>query len=198
VVPGVGHAIVGDDTSLCGVRALLRFVANRSVPAHCRRVPTFVTNAKAPPASLTALSGLRGLPLKVGRTVRALGATLDDILLLYSNAFLTSSGGGLRGGSWHFHRGRLHLDHYQAVPGVEVTGGGSSSNRALRRGWPLKITGAGAAHGTIVLHAHGRVNGRLGGHRIRGTLGTTVTAATVTARIAAAPQKPQATAARIP
>src|SRR3954449_11851963 len=40
VVPGVGHAIIGDDPSGCGIRALLRFVANRSVPATCRRVPT--------------------------------------------------------------------------------------------------------------------------------------------------------------
>jgi hypothetical protein len=167
------------------------------VPTSCKRVPTFVTNVKAPPASFAALGGVRGLPLRVGRTVRALGATVDDILLLYSNAILTSSGGGLRGGSWAFHRGRLHLDRYQAVPGVEVTGGGLSTNRALRRGWRLKITGANAAHGTLVLHAHGRVNGRLGGHRVHGTLGTSATTA-ATARIASAPRRPLATAARIP
>jgi hypothetical protein len=197
VVPGVGHAIIGDDPSGCGVRALLRFVAGRSVPTSCKRVPTFVTNVKAPPVSFAALGGVHGLPLRIGRTVRALGATVDDILLLYSNAILTSSGGGLRGGSWAFHRGRLHLDHYQAVTGVEVTGGGLSTNRALRRGWRLRITGANAAHGTIVLHAHGRVNGRLGGHRVHGTLGTTATTA-ATARIASAPRRPLATTARIP
>jgi pimeloyl-ACP methyl ester carboxylesterase len=198
VVPGVGHAIIGDDPSGCGVRALLRFVAGRSVPTSCKRVPTFVTNVKAPPASFAALGGVSGLPLRVGRTVRALGATIDDVLLLYSDAILTSSGGGLRGGSWAFHGGRLLLDHYQAVPGVEVTGGGRSTNRALRRGWRLKITGANAAQGTIVLHIHGRVNGRLGGHRIHGTLGTTATAARATAAIASAPRRALATAARIP
>jgi pimeloyl-ACP methyl ester carboxylesterase len=198
VVPGVGHAIIGDDTSGCGERALLRFVAGLSVPTHCKRVPTYVIGVKAPPASFTALGGVTGLPLRVGRTLGALGATVDDILLLYSDAILTSSGGGLRGGSWSFHHGRLHLDHYQAVPGVQVTGGGASTTRALRRGWRLSITGANAAHGTIVLHVHGRVNGRLEGHRIRGTLGTTATATAATATIAALPRRPLATAAGIP
>ena len=197
VVPGVGHAIIGDDTSGCGERALLRFVAGRSVPTSCRRVPTGVIGVRPPPASFSALGGVSGLPLKVGRTVRALGATIDDILLLYSQAILTSSGGGLRGGSWAFRRGgRLRLDHYQAVPGVEVTGGGLSTARGLRRGWRLKITGANAAHGRIVLHAHGHVTGRLGHRRIHGILGTTATSATA-AIASATTHKPLATAARI-
>ncbi len=197
VVPGVGHAIIGDDFSGCGERALLRFVANRSVPATCPRVPTGVVGVQPPPASFAALKGVPGLPLKAGRTVRALGATIDDILLLYSEAILTNSGGGLRGGSWAFHGGRLHLDHYQAVPGVEVTGGGASTARALERGWRLKITGARAAHGTIVFHAHGRVTGRLGGRRIHGILGSTATSASA-AIAAASTRKPLASAARVP
>jgi pimeloyl-ACP methyl ester carboxylesterase len=199
VVPGVGHAIIGDDFSGCGERALLRFVANRSVPATCPRVPTGVVGVQAPPGSFATLKRVGGLPLKVGRTVRALGATIDDILLLYSEAFIyTNSGGGLRGGSWAFHGGRLHLDHYQAVPGVEVTGGGAATPRALERGWHLKITGASAAHGTIVFHAHGRVSGRLGGRRIHGVLGSTASSATAAIAAASARKQPLAAAARIP
>jgi pimeloyl-ACP methyl ester carboxylesterase len=199
VVPGVGHAIIGDDFSGCGERALLRFVANRRVPATCPRVPTGVVGVQAPPASFTALKGVRGLPLKVGRTVRALGATIDDILLLYSEVYYyTVSSGGLRGGSWAFHGRKLHLDHYQAVPGVEVTGGGASTARALKRGWRLRITGANAAHGTVVFHAHGRVNGRLGGHRIHGVLGSTATTASAAIASAASTREPLATAARVP
>ncbi len=170
VVPGVGHAIVGADPSGCGVSALLRFVANRPGPTTCRRVPTRVPGVHYAPASFTALRGVPGLPRKVGRTVRAVAATIDDLRLVLSPAILANSGGGLRGGSWAAHGRRLDLRRYEAVPGVTLTGGGS---RALR----MRVGGGNAAHGTLMLRSGGRLSGMLDGKRIALRIGTSAASA---------------------
>src|SRR4051794_38661277 len=179
VVPGVGHAIIGDDYSGCGARALLRFVAGRSFPPTRRPPPTNVAGVPAPPASFSALRGVTGLPLKVGRTVRALAATIDDLLIVFSPAVLTSTGGGLRGGTWSLRQGRLRLHRYEAVPGVEVSGGGLDSARGIRRGWHLTIGGTRAAHGRVLLRRGGRVSGRIGGRAIKLTIVSSAAAARV-------------------
>jgi pimeloyl-ACP methyl ester carboxylesterase len=183
VVPGVGHAIIGDDLSGCGVRALLRFVRGQSVAPTCKRVPTGIPGVHTPPASFKALRGVGGQPLKVGRTLRALAATVDDLLIVFTPAILTSAGGGLRGGTWSLRGGRLRLHDYQAVPGVKVSGGGVDTARGIRRGWHLRITGANAAHGKVILRTGGRITGRLGGRRVRFTV---VSSAASAVRAAAA------------
>jgi pimeloyl-ACP methyl ester carboxylesterase len=184
VVPGVGHAIIGDDQSGCGIRAVVNFVSGRHVAATCKRVPTGVLGTHSAPSSFTALAGVNGEPVKVGRTLRALAATIDDVLILYTPAILTTAGGGLRGGSWALHGfRRLQLRRYQAVPGVEVSGNLINTDRSLRRGWQFRVTGTNAAHGTIKLRTGGRVTGRLGGRRVKFTL---VTSAASAARAVAA------------
>jgi pimeloyl-ACP methyl ester carboxylesterase len=198
VVPGVGHAIIGDDSSGCGERALVNFVSGRHVAATCKRVPTGVRGNHSPPASFAALAGVKGEPLKVGRTLRALAATVDDVSILLSRAILTATGGGLRGGSWDLRDfPGLHLRNYQAVPGVEVSGHLRYTDRSLRRGWQLRITGTNAAHGTIKLRTGGKVTGRLGGHKVRFTLVTSA-ASTARAVAAAAAHRPSAPAVRVP
>ena len=48
----------------------------------------------------TRCRGYAGLPRKIGRTVRALAATFDDLRLVLSPAVPWRAGGGLRGGTW--------------------------------------------------------------------------------------------------
>jgi pimeloyl-ACP methyl ester carboxylesterase len=164
VVPGVGHSTVSDPRG-CGARAIVRFVRGRSLPSRCPRVRTGVPAVAAPPADFDSLPGYRGLPRKVGRTVRALAATIDDLRLVLSPALLSAAGGGLRGGSWDLSGGRLVLSDYQAVSGVTLTGGGS---RTLR----LRVSGTKAARGTVTLRTRGRLTGTLDGRRISVRLAT--------------------------
>jgi pimeloyl-ACP methyl ester carboxylesterase len=160
VIPGLGHSPLSAYFR-CAPEAVLRFVRGEKPPSRCPRAPTEVPAIKPAPATFDALAGYRGLPRKVGRTVRAIAATLDDLRLTLSPAFIASSGGGLRGGSWSVRRdGRLKLNDYQAVTGVTVSGGG---DRRLR----LRIAGTEAAAGTVTLRKHGRLRGRLGGRRIK-------------------------------
>jgi hypothetical protein len=164
VIPGVGHSTVSDPRG-CGTQAIVRFVRGRSLPTKCSRVRTGVPAVAAPPADFDSLPGYSGLPRKVGRTVRALAATIDDLRLVLSPALLSAAGGGLRGGSWDLSGGRLELSDYQAVSGVTLTGGGS---RTLR----LRVSGTKAASGTVTLRTRGRLTGTLGGRRISVRLAT--------------------------
>jgi pimeloyl-ACP methyl ester carboxylesterase len=164
VVPGVGHSTVSDPRG-CAAEAILRFVRGAAVTSRCSRVRTGVPAVAVAPANFDALPGYAGLPSKVGRTVRALAATFDDLRMVLSPAVLSASGGGLRGGSWDVRGGRLELRDYQAVTGVTVSGGGS-------RSLTLRVTGTKAAKGTVTLRAQGRLSGSLGGRRISVRLAT--------------------------
>jgi hypothetical protein len=159
VIPGVGHSTVSDPRD-CAAEAILRFVANRTPPKTCRRVQTGVPPVPSAPASFESLRGVSGYPRKVGRTLRAVLATIDDLDLVLSPATLTASGGGLRGGSWGFEGRRLILRDYQAVRGVTVSGGGD-----LTRSLTFRIAGPKAAKGTLVLSSRGLI-GRAGGRPV--------------------------------
>jgi pimeloyl-ACP methyl ester carboxylesterase len=154
VIPGVGHSTVG--TSQCAVDAVTDFMRDRRPPSSCQRLPTGVPAVEAAPARLESLRGYPGLPRKVGRTVRAVAATVDDLRLVLSPAALATSGGGLRGGSWEISGGKLILRRYEAVPGVTVSG---KVNRTFR----LRVAGPKAARGTLTLVGN-RLKGRIGGH----------------------------------
>jgi pimeloyl-ACP methyl ester carboxylesterase len=163
VVPGVGHAVTGDDPSGCGDRALVRFLAGRAVASRtCRRVRTGVPPVPPPPTSFGSLAPVAGLPARVGRTLRAIVATLQDIDMATSPVSLFDSGGGLRGGSWAIRRGGrvIVLRRYETVPGVTLTGRNSGSTLKLR------IGGRRAAHGTVRLRNGSVISGRLGGEPI--------------------------------
>jgi pimeloyl-ACP methyl ester carboxylesterase len=164
-VPGVGHAIIGGDTSGCGRRQLLRFVAGKPVRARCPRVPTGVPVTGVPPTALAQLAPAAGLAGRVGRTVSAVDATLDDLDYALSPAFdLATAGGGLRGGRFRVGR-RLELRDVVVVPGVTVSGRELPSG-ALR----LRVSGSASAHGRVEISRHGRLTGRLGGRRVRAEL----------------------------
>jgi pimeloyl-ACP methyl ester carboxylesterase len=176
VVPGVGHSTVSDPRG-CAADAILRFIRGRGLPSSCRRVPTGVPAVTSAPVAFESLPGYGGLPRKVGRTVRALAATFDDLRIVLSPALLTTSGGGLRGGSWEVRGRRLVVDDYQAVTGVTVSGGGGGG-----RSLALRVAGAEAARGTVTLRTGGRLTGRLGGRRIAVRLGSPRASVAVAAR----------------
>jgi pimeloyl-ACP methyl ester carboxylesterase len=177
VVPGVGHAVTGDDPSGCGEAVLLDFVDGKSGPTTCKRDPTRVPATLYPPADFAQLPAGKGLPAKVGRTVGAIAAAIDDARFVLSPAVLTNSGGGLRGGSWSVHESTLRFDRFEAVRGVTLTGGG---DRAIR----LHIGGSKAAKGDVTLRAGGHLTGTLGGRAIKVVLHSS-DAATARARASA-------------
>jgi pimeloyl-ACP methyl ester carboxylesterase len=155
VVPGVGHAVVAADPSRCGQRRLLGFLAGRTAPARCPRVATGVPRADVPPLRFGELRPVPRLPGRVGRTVRALVATLQDVAVVASIAL---RGGGLRGGSYRVVGGQdLVLDGVVVVPGVRVSGRIRSSGAA-----DLRIGGVKAARGHVRIGAGG-LQGELGG-----------------------------------
>jgi pimeloyl-ACP methyl ester carboxylesterase len=159
VVPGTGHSTVSDPRT-CSGPAIERFIAGKSLPkSPCKRIPTGIPAVLGAPKSFDSLRVSRGFPRKIGRTVSALGATLDDLRLVLSPAALSTSGGGLRGGSWSISGSGLVLKRYTAVDGVTVTGSG---NTAIR----LRVAGAKAARGTVVLRSGGRLTGTLGGRKV--------------------------------
>jgi len=164
VVPGTGHATVSDPRT-CARAAIDRFIAGKSLPkSPCKRIPTGIPAVLSAPESFESLRVPGGLPRKIGRTVSALRATLDDLRLALSPAALAESGGGLRGGSWEIRGDRLVLERYEAVSGVTLTGSGTER-------LTLRVGGSEAAHGTVTLRPGGRLSGTLGGRRVSLTLG---------------------------
>ena len=164
VVPGTGHSTVSDPRT-CSRAAIDRFIAGKSLPkSPCKRIPTGIPAVLGAPKTFSSLRVARGLPRKIGRTVSALGATLDDLRLVLSPAALATSGGGLRGGSWSIRGSRLVLNRYEAVTGVTVTGSGNARVT-------LTVAGAKAARGTVTLRSGGRLSGTLGGRRVSFRLG---------------------------
>jgi pimeloyl-ACP methyl ester carboxylesterase len=164
VVPGTGHSTVSDPRT-CSRKAIDRFIDGKSLPkSPCKRIPTGIPAVLGAPKAFADLRASGGLPGRIGRTVSALGATLDDLRLVISPAALATSGGGLRGGSWAIEGNRLVLRRYEAVDGVTLTGSG---NTAIR----LRVAGSQAARGTVTLRSGGRLAGTLGGRRINLRLG---------------------------
>src|SRR4051812_38880311 len=175
VVPRTGHPTVSDPRT-CSQKAIDRFIDGKSLPkSPCKRIPTGIPAVLGAPKSFASLRVSGGLPRKIGRTVSALGATLDDLRLAVSPAAVATSGGGLRGGSWEITGDRLVLKGYKAVDGVTLSGGG---NEAIR----LRVAGTEAARGTVTLRSGGRLSGALGGRRISLRLGAPDVAAAKASR----------------
>jgi pimeloyl-ACP methyl ester carboxylesterase len=172
VVPGVGHAVLSADPSACGLRALVAFATERPVAPTCGRVATHVPATGIPPASLDNVAREPGLPARVGRTVGAVRATLDDLAFALSPALGSPAGGGLRGGTYRANGGRLRLRALGVVPGVRVSGGSDAGG--------LRLRVAGPVSGVLRLSAAGRLRGRLGSTRVsvslRGTPGVRLAA----------------------
>jgi pimeloyl-ACP methyl ester carboxylesterase len=142
-VPSVGHAVLGNDSSGCSANALRRFFADQPIAPTCPQerpkgvadllAGEFVKEISAPtalpPASLGAVPPARGLPVRVGRTLKAAKLTLADFETQSLFAFVQLfSGnfhglGGLRGGRFgRVGSRRVGFDRYSYVPGVQISG----------------------------------------------------------------------------
>ena len=120
-------------------------------------------------ADVPVTGGYHGLP---GRTLDALGLTLEDFARQAGLAALSSvsSGdltsltslrvGGLRAGWAGLVDGVLVLHDYSYVPGVTVSGRIAASHAVLHVG------GGAAADGTLGLAAHSTLTGTLGGEAV--------------------------------
>jgi pimeloyl-ACP methyl ester carboxylesterase len=167
--PRIGHSVLAVDVTGCARRAVRRFVAGRSVPPRCRRGPA--PSVPAPlPSSLTDLPAAGG---PAARVVRAVEITLRDVFLdvLATLAYGgRPRGGGLRGGRWDFGGRGLLLHRIEVVPGVRVSG----TLPGPRRG-RLRVNGPGQIDGRLRLRG-ATLSGRLGGRRIRVSLGSAAAA----------------------
>jgi hypothetical protein len=137
-------------------------------PAACAPTQNLFFPTPVAPTRLARVSG-RSRAIK---TVNAVAETLDDVRRHFIGDAVAAghtprSGsrvGGLRSGYARFTDSGIQLRHTAYVPRVAVTGlyrlGDESSTT-------VRVSGAGAPHGTLTFHADGRVTGRLGGKKVR-------------------------------
>jgi pimeloyl-ACP methyl ester carboxylesterase len=193
-VPGVGHSTLMSDPSGCAASGLKAFVAGRPV-RRCRAATNLLLhNAPLAPPRLSAVSGRRGLPRDVGRTLHAVELTLTELdgrtleglvqyLLTFDTGAMTF--GGLRSGYAHMGASLYDAHRYSYVPGVALSFHADADARRLK----VTVTGSAATHGVL----------RLGGGRIRGSLGGTRVAARFdTALLASGPVRAASLRGRIP
>jgi pimeloyl-ACP methyl ester carboxylesterase len=174
VAPDTGHSAIGNDFSGCAQRAFARFVQNRPVPSRCRRVRKAFPADPPPPRRLSAVLPLAGTPGIRGRALAAMKLTLrdvaeDSLTTLVFGSSDRARGGGLRAGRYRIGADNtLELDGVSFVPGVTVTGR-IKLFLERRQSGRLRIGGRAAPRGALRIRKL-RITGRLGGHRVRGTL----------------------------
>jgi pimeloyl-ACP methyl ester carboxylesterase len=176
--PDRPSSLFGLGVSDCAVTAGLRFLAGTRVQERCRRTSPVLSPGTPAPESLSDLTPVRGVPGRRGRLLQAFGVTFGDLVdSFYVDALLNIGAsdfdaglrsGGLRGGNFAITRRAFHLNHYEYVPGVRLSGRwGLESNRI----GPLRIDGPGALDGVIRIKEEddliSRVRGRVAGRRVR-------------------------------
>jgi pimeloyl-ACP methyl ester carboxylesterase len=162
-VPGVGHSVVAADESGCASRAARAFLVRARGPRSCRGPGRQVPPVSVPPTSVAAFGAGRTAAQRARRTVRAIDATLDDVAL--AAAVGARAGGGLRSGAYRFAGEGVRMRGYAYVPGVVV------DSRPRRTGaLSVRVRGAAAARGRLVISPTGRFRGTLAGLRVRGRL----------------------------
>jgi hypothetical protein len=171
VVPHTGHSVLGSDFSGCAKVAVEAFFEGAQV-LPCGPIPNLFSPTPPVPAHLSQLSGVAGLPLRAGRTLRAvldtmidldrqvIGATIQAEQRLPSGA----SFGGLAGGYARLTKSAVILHRFSFLSGVTLNG-----SLPVRKGEVqtarIDVGGALAAHGQVLIAAGGRVSGMLEGRR---------------------------------
>ncbi len=193
-VPQVGHSVLGSDISDCADKAVTAFFEDRAVSGCGAAGLDLFSPDALPPASLRAVTPVRGLPIRIGRTLTATVETFEfaseDLLSEALPQLLADGGlrhtvrvGGLRAGSIAIDRHELVLRGYSYVPGVTVSMKEHLGGRAAG-GMRIGVGGSAAARGWIRVVRGGRIVGRLGGHRL--DVSTRAVAKAVFARAGAA------------
>lgn len=176
-VPHSGHSVLGSEPGTCAGDAIAAFAAAAPAAA-CKPISNPYSPTPRPPASLAKVATVPNLSPKVGRTLNAVGATLNDARRQVIGAALGSGRtptavGGLRHGSVRvLSFTKLTLRSYEYVPGVRVSGtynlDGSTS---------VAVTGRAAAVGKLTFTRGGSVSGTLGGRRIKASAARAAAAA---------------------
>ncbi len=174
VVPYVGHSVLGSDPTSCSTKALQALFTSGSVtPCRAGPEPARLRPEARPPRSLSAVTPAPGYPGLPGRTVHAIGLTIDDLarqLAMSIEASLSEEElfslaslrvGGLRSGWLRLGGGGIEFHDYSFVPGVTLSGALRSETADLR------VSGSAAAHGTLKLGRNDTLVGRLGGRSVR-------------------------------
>ncbi len=170
-VAGLGHSVLGSDSTGCVEVALRRFFAGRAAGSPCRGRSDALPLAPVPPRRLADVPGTAGVPGERGRVLRAAILTIADARTTDNEAlyagFSDDSGGGLRRGTFGIlpvgDGDLLLLRRMVYVPGVVVEGavissGGHFSGR-------VRVDGPDGLSGVLDLNA-GRVSGTLGGRQV--------------------------------
>ncbi|MCW2995817.1 MAG: alpha/beta hydrolase [Conexibacter sp.] len=164
-VPFTGHSTVSSDASKdssCTKGALATFFAG-GVPGACAVTSNPYSPTRRPPTSIGAIKASS----TSRRTVIAAAATVTDAARQIIGDALALSAipkhvGGLRAGNATVNRdGSFKLNHYQYVPGVNVSGKVTASRSAT-----ITIRGGGALSGKLTISAAGAVHGTLGGKKV--------------------------------
>lgn len=166
-VPDAGHGALFSDPTACAQRAVVAFVRGLA-PGACPRRPGVVRAAALAPRRLADVARAPHVPGIAGRTLTAVGLTLEDVSgqlveqLLGTAGDLGSGIGGLRAGSAALERGgALRLRGYAYVPGVLVSGTVPAGGSRVT----LTVAGRAAPHGRLTVTRR-RITGMLGGTRI--------------------------------
>jgi pimeloyl-ACP methyl ester carboxylesterase len=188
VVPYTGHSVLGSDFSGCAQVAVEAFFEG-AVVLPCGPIPNLFSPTPLIPASLQRLAPVAGLPIKAGRTLRAVVDTMIDLDRQVIGATLQaeqslpsgSSFGGLRGGYARLTSKAVRLHRFSFVPGVDLEG-----VFPVRKGEvgaaSVQISGSAGAHGSVRIGAGGEVSGELEGHRFAAATGSASAASMAGAR----------------
>jgi hypothetical protein len=171
VVPYTGHSVLGSDFSGCAKIAVEAFFEGAQV-LPCGPVPDMFSPTPLIPKRLDGLPGVRGLPLKAGRTLRATLETMVDLDRQVIGATIQaqqslpsgSSFGGLRGGYARITTRMLRLHSFSFVSGVRLDGVFPVHKGEVGAA-TLRVSGPAAAHGWIKVGSGSLVSGVLEGRR---------------------------------
>ena len=163
----------------CGERAVRRFMRGDRVQDRCPKSGPLIPATAPLPVSIRSLEPVRGLPGRRGQVVRAIGATMGDLIddyfaRVFGNAGFALAGvyraGGLRGGSIRIatESERTRLTRYEFVRGVRLSSRWDNESEGIR----VRVDGPGRLDGALRLLESDdelafRVRGRLGGRRVR-------------------------------
>lgn len=175
-VPYTGHSVLGSDFSGCAQTAVGAFFTSTPVQPCTTTTNTFAPTPVAPRklAYLRSPPGLRGKP---GRTLTAVLDAIVDLDRQVVAATLQaeqelpsgSSFGGLRGGYAKLTSTAATLRNFSFVNGVKLSGTFPVKNHELQPA-TIRISGAGAAQGSVRLSSDKHVTGTLGGKRFNVSL----------------------------
>ncbi len=182
VVPYTGHSVLGSDFSGCAQVAVEAFFEGARV-LPCGPIPDLFSPTPVIPTSLQRLAPVAGLPVKAGRTLRAVVDTMIDLDRQVIGATLQaeqalpsgSSFGGLRGGYARITSRSVRLHRFSFVPGVDLEGVFPVHKGEVGAA-SVAIGGSAGAHGSVRIGTGGEVSGQLEGHSFAAATGSASTA----------------------